>query len=548
MASLVGTLNRANNELLHSLANAWGIDASGSDNRLLIRTILTKMLDRWHLRCKLEELGKAERQILFHLADSFDHWLTLSEVETYARLEGYDASQCVENLARSGLILVDDWQEFQKSLSPLRRLTRYPQPERGEPALALPAELVPEIEAVNDAMDQGDYSHYPVLAFLDATKARELQSVALRWNIPRPHSLSKQNLIQRLMEAITEGPGTWTASQWYSPQTTKVLGRIREKGGKAAVADLKSEFEAEELRQTYMDLNSAMMLEETYIDGRRFLFIPRDILAAMADEKALERTTLAPVQPSGEIDDSHLLLVEDLNTLMNFIIGNSIELTTASSIPQRTLTKLLALLVGEKDANPQSPRFTFVLDCAHRLGLVRGTGEKIVPGDSIDQWVQLSIAEQVKRIINVWLGSPRFEVPPGLDYFSSRISWPNARTRILKHLTANCKVGEWYYVQSLAELIVSSDRELLGGQATLGEMRRIGFLNKNELDKAILTFVINVLAFPLHWIGLVSLARMSAESTGSLCLSLTAMGGWALDAPDGAPPPEPSDKPLIVQP
>ncbi|MBI2863527.1 MAG: helicase-associated domain-containing protein [Chloroflexi bacterium] len=552
MASLIGHLNKAGLGRLQSLATAWGLEPRGTDNLSLIREIMAKMMDRWYLRGGLEELGDPERQILFHLVDSFKNWLTAGELTAYCRIKGYDAKPAIDKLASQGLVIVDDWQEIQKSVSPLRRLTRYPQPARGETAVALPTELVPEVTAVREAVDQGDVTHIPMGAFLSATNVRDLQMVAEHWGIPRPYSLSKPKLITVLLKALTDSPSAWTSCPWYRPRTAKVLEWVREKGGKATVAELRKEFGEELLHEAWGDLGTAMLLDEAYIDGRRHLFIPREIRQALGGQKGVVRESPAPVQPLGEPVDTHMAFVEDLNTLMNFISNNRVELTTAGYIPQRTLAKITALFRAKEEDGSGGARTSFIVEVASKLRLLKGAGDRLEPGDGVDAWASLATAEQLKQSLNNWLGASRFEVPAGLEYYSPRISWPNARSRVLKHLAAGCKVGQFYNLQTFAEFTVATDQELLGSSLITSEIRRYSLLSRMDVDKTMTGFVTNVIAFPLHWLGLTALARASTGGPGNaspvLCFSLTPVGAWALDVPGGAPPPEASNKPLIVQP
>jgi hypothetical protein len=282
-----------------------------------------------------------------------------------------------------------------------------------------------------------------------------------------------------------------------------------------------------------------------------FIFVPDDLRPLLPqpqiDPPAFTLTSVpSPAQPA----DHGQALVHDMFAYLAYLQNHDVRPYADGRLGQRDLAALRESLVDNGGR-----RLVFLRHLAEQMGFASRQDEHLrLEAAAVKRWLTAAPARQLAALQGAWrddrVWNDLCHVPALVcDQETTWRNEPLATRQAILALLARCPLDEWWPLASFIAAVKEThpDFQRPDGDYTNWYIRDAasgtylsGFESWDQVEGA---FITDLLAGPLHWLGIVAI---SADENGPICC-LTDPGarllGLAEDEAESLPPP-----PIIVYP
>lgn len=590
MQSLAGILASRDLQELQMIATLWGVQPPRGVDMGSVNRLESSIRDTISARFVWEHLDKEERIVLYAiLGPSARNWLLIEQLPEKTKLEEVQARALLDRLKRRRLALEQIAKVQGNELYGQRavyfgynfnRPTNLP--VETKPIAYVPTEIATVLYAAGRELfsPQGDRSQKTLDEILMPYRQGDLDQIGRRYGLAVQSYSSRNDVRQAMAANLCQADAVRYALSRLEPGLRDLYDRLLEHDGRLPMREVR--------RMTGLDgptLNTALhTLEEfaiafdTFSDGRRFLFIPRETLENLRRDAVRPRIEvgLRECPEPQTILTANPTFLWDLALFVAAIHQQDIELTRSDALHKRVAMKLLPMLTSPRARHASEEQAINYLEMikqeARELGLVtvaplaeqaaeppkppaRGRAKaasvteepkgRLVPGPKLEGWSQHDLAGQVRRIFRRWLTDRWWVDIAGAGYKSWLAHYLDigAAREALQKALRECKPGVWYTLASLRCTIQGDDPFVLRPvQRFAGEagFKMAGQLREHweETDGEVIAGMVRS---SLAEMGLVALGYrrdrvpQPNENINPDAFMLTALGAAALGIETGAP-------------
>lgn len=541
MLTLVEFIRGLNYSERATVLQSWALPEAGRAAELSTEDIVTLLGQYWTVSTLVEQLSDAERALI---------WLMIAQPR---------ATISLDVLLRSIAAPPDS------SLLVLRRLTALGVVQAGPAAsefitgpaewspgrsargrmLSVPPELLPVLLRVHQVIHAVGPAEQVIEATVDSSSLAEIQAIARRWGIDRPHEFFRRDLVTSIVERLQDAAVVDTVLSTLTPGTRAVFDWLTAQGKRAFIADACLQFDQITVRTAWQQLRPLLLVRDGWQDGKRFLMIPPEV--ARRDAPKTTAGAISPVQAPARYDDHGYWFARDLISMVDFVAREPVKLTVGGQrLPKRTVAQIMGLLGRPEPDDRSHDRFDFLLHTALRLGLIETDDGTYRATSKIDELVAMGLPALTRLLFTGWQDDAGWYEAAGYEgmYWSS--SRPTARKRLLRHL-AELPPGQWFRTTDLAAHIKQADPHFMRSRHDILRFRGSRALTEamEQWDQVEGRLIRVLIEAPLHWLGVVALAQSREPDASTWCL--TALGAW-LTGKGPAPADRRSGAEIVVQP
>ena len=514
---------------LQGLARNWQIDAI-TEPRTLVSQLYNEMTDEQAVKFHYESLSPRERLVLDRVAKSHKGWVSVGDLETDLPFSSIDLQIVLAGLEELGMVSVGPARVSGGEIIEGFRLSA----SLRSSAYVTLVRMAPEISSIllriKSQMEAGDRSDATLHKALGELTFSQLQELASKWHLPYQDHGFKRELMMLLKDTISRRSCVEAMLSELGQKPTNVFRVLCEAGGKISIDSLRgtSELAERELRVTVNALISHFLLSETYVDGRRYLFIPSGVARDddVSDPRDGHISCALPKrgedsEPKKVGHPNHTFLF-DLLVLTNLLEANDVELAGHDlRLPRWAVNQLKDELAVVAGSGFGPIRLDCLVRVASKLGLIGVQHDRIVATDKVEEWVALGVLGQARAIFDLWLEDSCWcnehrAYPIQLDASGYRF----IRKRLLAVLR-RCHPGRWYGVDTIAEAIVGNCLELEDVALVKGAAQQSGDERYKEVVKKVVALSLGTL---LYWTG--GLALGYDEGMEPSAVSVRGIGDW----------------------
>jgi hypothetical protein len=419
---------------------------------------------------------------------------------------------------------------------------------------------------------------------LSETPRASLRMLARAHQLGEPRA--KFDLVQQLAQRLCDPALVQRTLEGLPPLAREIYTHVRETGGQAYVLSMQREFMRERsarvphdrlpasiFRAALWPLIQYGLLLPTAIRGAALtpedlahrnveLLIPREVLdAGRADQRPLrasEASTFERVAEGSAHD-----FQRDVYLFWNYLRGQVVALTAAGLVPKRHVLKLNEAMTGRAEPatvrdESHLGRLHFIRLMLEESGLVKVTGRRLEPNFGARDFFSYSITRRTDRFFEAWKNSlhwlelTQLSIRPRVHVErSSRALQLVARARqVVLNLVAERAADGWLDINDLVATMRRENYEFLFKRTReeFGEINPYyyyhnplgwGFPVGDEAegwDKVESEYIGNIIAQPLHWLGLVDVGYAGEKP---VAFRLTPLGAYLFGLAD-QPPAEPA--------
>lgn len=580
MKSLSAILASEPLDALRSLADRWGAERPLRDDADSRQRLERAMRDAIASRFVWEGLAEDERRVLFSIVGpSARNWCLVTTLGERAHLEQGAAERALDALLEQRLVFAE-LAKIQGGELVGQRATFYgyalPRNTQAEieekPIAYVPTELATVLYTT------GREHFVPIAGRADKTldellmpyRQGDLDQIGRRFGLTLQAYYSRNEVRAAMAENLAQAEAVRYALEQVEPAVATLYEWLRGRGGCAPMTEVRAQLAASgpRLAAVLHALEDYALAFDTFADGRRVLFIPRETLANLRKSEArpaaqvglADRAEPQAVQPP---DTSFLW---DLASIVAAAHQHDIELTRGGALPKRAAQRLLAGLVGARARGAEEEALAYVellKQEAAELGLVvapASTGKRkgrLGPGAKLDSWGRHDQVMQARRLFRRWPMDRWWIDLPGAQYqewMTFYLEIPAARTAVAT-LLADCTPGVWYSLASFCATLQGDNPYVLRpNQRFTGEG---GFKLADDLraqwERTDGELITGMLASTLAELGIVALGydREAVPAPGERAnpdaFMITELGAEVLRSELSASQ-QPSAKALVVQP
>jgi hypothetical protein len=580
MKSLSAILAEQPLDVLCALAGWWGAEPpAGSEAEARLR-LERAMRDSIASRFVWERLDATGRRVLFAIiGPSARNWALLEALAARAHLDEGEVAAVLERLVERRLVFRETARVQGGDLLG-QRVTFYgyvaprnPQAEIAEKEIAyVPTELATGLYTTGRELfvAHADRTQMTLDELLAPHRQGDLDQIGRRFGLTLHAYYSRNEVRAAIAENLCQAEAVRYALARIEPLVREAYEWLRERGGTAPIAALRARFGlgGAALAALLHTLEDYALAFDTFSDGERTLFIPRETLANLrrAQVRPPVKVGLRTVAEPRAVQPADTPFLWDLAALVAASHHQEIELTRAGALPKRAAQRLLPLLTGERARRDEEEALAYVellkLE-AQDLSLIAApvaTGRaraRLATGAKLDSWARHDPVMQARRLLRRWPMDRWWQDIPGAGYrewLSFYLEIPVAREVVLRQLK-ECKPGLWYSLASFRATIRGSDPYVLRpSQRYAGEA---GFKLADDLREQWETtdgeFITGMFRSTLYELGIVALGyereRVPSpeERANPDAFMLTELGAEALNS-DLSASTQPSPHALVVQP
>ncbi len=503
MQSLGGILASRDVDELRSIAALWGLPPPRDVDMGSVTRLESGIRDTISARFVWEHLDETERIVLYTiLGPSARNWRPLDQLPEHTRLEMDILRATLDTLKRRHLVL--------EELARVQGTELYGQravyfgytfnrpanlPIENKQIVYIPTEIATVLYATGREIfsPQGDRSQKTLDDILMPYRQGDLDQIGRRYGLIVQSYSSRSDVRQAMAANLCQADAVRYALGRLEPGLRALYETLMKQGGRLLMRDVR--------RLTGLDgpaLNAALhTLEEfaiafdTFSEGRRILFIPRETLENLRRDATRPRVEvgLRPCDEPPSVVPANPTFLWDLAMFVACVYQQEIELTRSDTLHKRVATKLLPLLNGPRARHPDEAQALSYLEMlkqeARELGLVavvplaekaaepvkptRGRSRlssiveeakgRLAPGPKLESWAQYDLATQARKLFRRWLTDRWWVDQPGANYrgwLAHYIDMSAARQAVQRALRA-CEPGVWYSLASLRDTIQGDD-------------------------------------------------------------------------------------------
>ncbi|HEX6797165.1 MAG TPA: helicase-associated domain-containing protein [Ktedonobacterales bacterium] len=580
MKSLSAILAGESLESLRALAALWGTEPPERNDADVRQRLERAMRDAIASRFVWETLGEAERRVLFAIVGpSARNWCQTTLLAERAHMEPQEAEESLERLTARGLVFTEV-ARLQGGDLVGQRATFYgyalPRNTQAlieeKPIAYVPTELATVLYA------SGREFFVPIAGRADKTldellmpyRQGDLDQIGRRFGLTLQAYYSRNEVRAAMADNLAQAEAVRYALSQVEPRVARLYEWLRERHGVAPLAEVRAylRLDGVALAVVLRTLEDYALAFDTFSDGRRVLFIPRETLANVRKAEArpaaqvglVEQTEPRAVQPG----DTPFLW--DLAAIVAAAHQQDIELTRSGALPKRAAQRLLPALIGPRARGDEETALAYVellKQEAAELGLLIApatTGKakgRLGPGTKLDSWGRHDQVMQARRLFRRWPADRWWIDLPGANYqewMTFYLELPVAREAVAK-LLRDCTPGVWYSLASFRATLQGDNPYVLRpNQRFMGEAGfKLADDLRNQWERTDGELVAGMFASTLAELGIVALGYESesvppaGERADPDLFMVTEQGAEVLHSELSASR-QPSSKALVVQP
>ena len=494
MKSLSSILADEPLDSLRMIARWWGASepaTASSDSR---QALERSMRDLISARFVWERLSEPERHVLFAIVGpSARNWCLLDLVPERARLDPESTWRALGKLLSHHLVMREDAKVQGGDLIGQRAtfygytVPRNPQaPIEEKPIVYVPTELATVLYATGREyfVPLAERSDKSLDELLMPYRQGDLDQIGRRFGLTLQAYYSRNEVRAAIAENLAQAEAMRYAQSQIEPQLSIFYEWLCSEGGKAPMDTVRRQLRVDgaQLAARLHTLEDYALAFDTFSDGQRVLFVPRETLANLRKAESRPRAQIGLVEESpAATQPADTTFLWDLAVIAAAAHQQDIELTRSGTIPKRSAQRLLPSLVGERAQRRDQDALAYVemlKQEAVELGLivappstarVRG---KLAPGPKLDSWGRHDLVMQARRIFRRWPTDRYWTDLPGAHYqewLTFYLELPVAREAIQK-LLSDCEARVWYSLASFRATLKGDNPYVMRpGQRYVGE-------------------------------------------------------------------------------
>ena len=580
MKSLSAILAGESLESLRALAALWGTELPERNDADARQRLERAMRDAIASRFVWETLEEAERRVLFAIVGpSARNWCQTALLAERARVEPRSADEALERLIARRLIYTEVARLQGGDLVGQRAtfygyaLPRNTQALIEEKSIAyVPTELATVLYA------SGREFFVPIAGRADKTldellmpyRQGDLDQIGRRFGLTLQAYYSRNEVRAAMADNLAQAEAVRYALSQVEPRVARLYEWLRDRGGTAPLAEVRAYLRLDgiALAAVLHMLEDYALAFDTFSDGRRVLFIPRETLANLRKSEARPTAQVGLVEQAEPraVQPGDTPFLWDLAAIVAAAHQQDIELTRSGALPKRAAQRLLPALIGPRTRGDEETALAYVemlKQEAAELGLVTApstTGKakgRLGPGTKLDSWGRHDQVMQARRLFRRWPADRWWIDLPGAHYqewMTFYLEMPVAREAVAK-LLRDCTPGVWYSLASFRATLQGDNPYVL--RPTQRFMGEAGFKLaddlRNQWERTDGELVAGMFASTLAELGIVALGYEgesvppAGERTDPDLFMVTDLGAEVLHSELSASR-QPSSKALVVQP
>ena len=580
MKSLSASLAGESLESLRALAELWGTEPPERNDADARQRLERAMRDAIASRFVWEALDESERRVLFAIVGpSARNWCQVALLGERARL---DPRPSVEALARlvARRLVFNETARLQGGDLVGQRATFYGYAlPRNTQALIEEKEIayVPT-ELATVLYASGREFFVPIAGRADKTldellmpyRQGDLDQIGRRFGLTLQAYYSRNEVRAAMADNLAQAEAVRYALSQVEPRVARLYEWLRERGGAAPLAEVRAylRLAGPALATVLHTLEDYALAFDTFSDGRRVLFIPRETFANLrkAEARPAAQVGLAERSEPRAVQPADTPFLWDLAVIVAAAHQQDIELTRSGALPKRAAQRLLPSLIAGRSRGDEETALAYVellKQEAVELGLVTAPATsgkakgRLGPGAKLDSWGRHDQVMQARRLFRRWPTDRWWSDLPGARYqewMTFYLELPAAREAVAK-LLRDCVPGVWYSLASFrATLHGDNPYVLRPNQRFMGEA---GFKLADDLrdqwERTDGELVAGMFASTLAELGIVALGYegesvpAAGERANPDVFMVTELGAEVLHSELSASR-QPSSRALVVQP
>lgn len=408
-----------------------------------------------------------------------------------------------------------------------------------QPRVFVPGELMHVFGRVIEELDAGDLSTYSLRRLLELRDDVELETTAARWGLRvMPGQKRRSDLIAEILEAVST-PGRlalvvgelddpaaaiWRSIQAADGPNLQPFADIVERAG-LTVAEAPLILAIEQgtrLRDALESLESALLVNHTWLDGLRALFILDEVLKPQTVPVNVPLSTVQPL-PKGavpEIDPVHpFALAWDVMTIVREISTKGPPVwVPGKDLPTHWLRMINSRLWFRGESEPPVGYASTLLHLAIGVGALEPAPRtpgmekaaiKPVPGRNVRWWRSLSFAEQTERLRQHWLAAESWvEGRESGEIDVRSADWARFRHRLLTAVS-RLDTNDWVMVPDASMRLAEQDLTILGDYVEVASGRPE---TRNRKSAIAVTIAVELMT-AFTWFGFVETVELGEQGS-----------------------------------
>ncbi|MGZ6319802.1 MAG: helicase-associated domain-containing protein [Ktedonobacterales bacterium] len=581
MKSLSAILLGESLDSLRTLAQWWGAELPDRDDLEARQRLERAMRDAIASRFVWERLNDHERRVLFAaVGPSARNWCLVELLAERARLDTSAVETVLDQLIERRLAFTEMAKVQGGDLVGQRAtfygytVPRNPQAQIEEKPIAyVPTELATALYTTGRELfvPIADRSDKTLDELLMPYRQGDLDQIGRRFGLTLQAYYSRNEVRTAMAENLSQAEAVRYALAHIEPRLRDAYEWLRlQHQGRAPMSALREHLQVDDIALSAIlhTLEEYALTFDTFSEGERILFIPKETLANLRRAEARPHTnvglTETPLPAATRPADTTFLW--DLAVMASVAYHQDIELTRSGALPKRAAQRVIPLLVGERAHHGEDEALAYVellRQEACELGLVVAPSSsakqrgRLAAGPKIDSWGRHDQVMQVRRLVRRWPADRWWVDLPGVHYhewMTFYLEMPVAREAVAK-LLQRCQQGVWYSLASFRATLQGDDPYVLRpSQRYAGEA---GFKLADDLraqweqtDGEIIT---GIFRSTLAELGVVALGYdremvpAPADNVNPDAFMLTELGAEVLHS-DLSASQQPSSRALVVQP
>ncbi|HEU5349064.1 MAG TPA: helicase-associated domain-containing protein [Ktedonobacterales bacterium] len=491
---------------LRELAGWWGAEPPANDTAETRQKLERAMRDTIAARFVWEHLTEDERRVLFAVSGpSARNWCLVESIPERVHLGASEAEAVLNRLVERHLVFVE-MAKVQGTELIGQRVTfyGYSVPRNTQAAVEekqiayVPTELVTSLYASGREIfiSHADRSDKTMDELLMPYRQGDLDQIGRRFGLSVQAYYSRNEVRAAIAENLTQAEAVRYALARVDERLRATYEWLSGRGGRATLNTLRAHLRLGEwdLSAVIHALEEYALAFDTFSEGERILFIPKETLANLRRANGRPHTTvgLQETEHPRSVRPADTAFLWDTAVLVAAAYAQDIELTRSGTLPKRAAQRLLPMLLGERARRSEREALDYVellKQQAHDLGLVVAAPStarqrsRLTPGHKLDSWARHDLVMQVRRLFRRWPTDRWWTDMPGANYrefHSFYIEVPLAREMVMR-LLKRCRAGVWYSLASFRATLQGDDPYVLRpSQRCAGEA---GFKLAEELHE-----------------------------------------------------------------
>lgn len=580
MKSLSAILTGLPPATMRELAEWWAADAPNREDAEAQQRLERSMRDAIASRFVWERLGQDERRVLFAIVGpSARNWCLIEQLPERARLTPKAATAALKRLIALHFVATE-LAKVQGTELVGQRATfyGYAMPRNSQTAIEekeiayVPTELATSLYATGRELfvPIADRSCKTLDELLMPYRQGDLDQIGRRFGLTLQAYYSRNEVRSAMAENLSQAEAVRYALARVQPELRDLYEWLRKRGGKATMAEVRQWLSSDgpDLSRVIHTLEEYALAFDTFSDGERLLFVPRETLENLrkAEKRTQVQTGLVEVSTPSAVQPADTSFLWDLAVMVSAAYHSEIELTRAGSLPKRAAQRLASSLVSQRvrsGGEHALPYVEMLKQVASDLGLVNAPAStnkakgRLSPGSKLDSWARHDLIMQARRIFRRWPTDRWWSDLPGANYqewltFYLEVS---VAREAVQNVLRTCEPGVWYSLASFRATLQGDNPYVLRpSQLYAGDA---GFKLADDLreqwDATDGEIITGIFRSTLYELGIVALGydRDSvpavSENVNPEYFMLTELGAEVM-ASELSASSQPSSRALVVQP